>query len=152
MVATETTTYRIDVEDAVKVWDRARGSTSASCDLVPAQLIQRYDATHVRPLQRILLPDWQAFEYGHLDWDHHDFARLLGLDDIPDDTLLFLVTDEGLRDGCAFRLLRADFPDFVRWYEDTYHMDFFQSADYILFDERLEYLRILHHEGAVFRD
>jgi hypothetical protein len=152
MAATETTAYRIDVADAVAVWDQAGGPTSAPFDLVPAQVIQRYGATHARPLQRTLLPDWTAFEYGHIDWDHHDFARLLGLDDIPADTPLILVTDEGLRDGCAFRFQCTEFPAFVRWYEDSYHMGFFQSADYIMFDERLAHVRILHHEGAVFRN
>ena len=151
MAATETT-YRIDVEDAVAVWDRVCGPTPAPFSLVPGQAIQRYDASHAYPLQRVSLPDWTAFEYGHIDWDHRDFVRLLGLDDIPAGTPLILVTDEGLREGCAFRFLRSEFPVFVRWYEDSYGMEFFQSADYILFDERLDHVRVLHHEGAVFRN
>lgn len=152
MAATELARYRIDIEEALAVWDRTCGPTSVRFDLVPGQAIERYNAAHERPLRRITLPDWTAFEYGHVEWDHHDFARLLSLDDIPPAVCVLLVTDEGLRDGCAFRFVRAEFHAFVDWYADVYGMDFFQSADYLLFDETLAYVRILHHEGALFRD
>lgn len=152
MAATdESARFRIDVEDAVGIWDRACGPASAQFDLVPGQAIERYDATHQQPLQRIPLPDWTAFENGHIDWDHRDFARLLGLDDVPEGVALILVTDEGLRDKCAFRFPRSELASFTRWYEANYGMDFFQSADYLIFDENLEHIRILHHEGVVFR-
>ncbi len=152
MAATELTPYRVEVEDALAVWDRTCGPTSGRFDLMPVQAVERYNAANEHPLRRLALPDWTAFEYGHIEWNHNDFVRLLGLDDIPAGVRLFLVTDEGLRDGSAFHFVRSAFILFVDWYEDVYRMDFFQSADYLLFDETLAYVRILHHEGALFRD
>lgn len=152
MATDEITPYRIGVADALAIWDSACGPAPAHFALMPGLAIERYDASRERPLVRISLPDWTAFECGHIEWDHDDFARLFGLGDIPEDRPLILVTDEGLRDECAFRFLRAEFPAFVRWYEDAYGMDFFQSADYLIFDETLDCVRILHHEGVLFRD
>ena len=143
--------YQIDVGVAHEVWDKVCGPASARFALVPGQTIQRYDRFHEQPLERVILEDWTAFEYGHLDWNHRDFARLLALDQIPADVPLILITDEGLRDGKGFQFLRIDFQLFAGWYSDFYNMDFFQSADYLIFDESLRHVRILHHEGALFR-
>lgn len=63
---------------------------------------------------------------------------------------LYLVTDEGWKDKVAFRLKAGEFAEFVDGYESHYQMDFFQSADYILFPEDLAFAHILHHEGVVF--
>lgn len=152
MAIDETVSYRIDLNVALMIWNNACGQGSAPFALVPGHAIERYDSSHERPLERILLPDWTAFEEDRVQWDHHDFARLLGLANITPSLPLVLVTDEGLRDRCAFRFINSDFPGFVSWYEGTYRMDFFQSADYLIFDERLDFLRILHHEGALFRN
>lgn len=145
--------YKMDVEAARRIWSSGCGADATpKLPLTPAHLIDCYNSSRDRPLRQIELRDWVAFENCIIDWSYDDFSRLLCLDEIPGETRLILVTDEGLREKCAFGFPRIDFQAFAQWYESTYHMGFFQSADYILFDDSLSHVRILHHEGVLFRN
>lgn len=118
--------HKVVLQSVHAIWDTACGAHHGDgrFHLSPEMVIERYELTHETEMTREPLRDWMAFESCRLDWDFHDFERMI-LGGIESDVYLFLVTDEGLMESSAFGFRRADFHDFAVWYESEYHMDFF---------------------------
>jgi hypothetical protein len=129
---------------------RSRGVLVTKTDFIPANVIQMYEAASKSTFERRLIPRWGAFERLEEEWDSIQFSELMGIEEFAQGVPLSLVTDEGYRDKLVFLFLPEEFQDFVNWYEAHYQMDFFQSADYLLFGPRFEVVRIIHHNGVLF--
>jgi len=144
--------YKIRLTEAYGIWDTICGTCHGYEGVLaePGTFIDRYNASHRTALKKRLVKHWSAFENCLIKWDHADFFGIMNLGVVAPDTEIYLITDEGLMNGCAYQFLRSEFDDFVRWYTSEYKMDFFQSSDYIAFDRELHFVRILHHEGLVF--
>lgn len=142
-------TYTIPFAEAQLIWNQTLGS-STEVRLLPGDLIQLWKQTPDTHTRESMIPHWAQFEEGDLDFSNEDFGTWMGIAEMDTTAHLILITDEGWKDQVAFRFLPAEFNAFTTWYESHYQMDFFQSADYILFQASLTTVNILHHEGVVF--
>lgn len=112
--------YKLELLSAHAVWDATCGPYDEGSRVLfsPQMVIERYELSHQSEMTREPLKDWMAFENCQVDWDYHDFERMI-LTGIDSDVYLFLVTDEGLMERSVFGFRRADFRDFAVWYETS---------------------------------
>lgn len=120
-------------------------------NFLPGTVIEEYERATDRKFARQSIVGWSSFENCEIEWDSATFSDLIGIKQFPQETRLFLVTDEGYRDQIVFQFMAKDFPIFADWYSDYYKMDFFQSADYLLFEQGFTTINIIHHNGVSFR-
>lgn len=147
--------YIAPIQEANSIWQKAFGDGQSgqqgSFHFTPDNVIRCFEEIRPKQLKYNKLDDWIAFENDFISWDHYDFFTILVLDSMFDKELVFLITDEGLKDQIVFKFHLSEFEKFVEWYELKYSMDFFQPADYILFDRSVKSLVILHHEGMLIQ-
>lgn len=141
--------YTFPLTEAQQIWEQLPGVTS-HVKMLPGDILQLWAQIPAASIRKMAIPHWSEFEHGELDFTADDFADWMGIAAVHDTQQLILITDEGWKDKVAFRFMAGDFGKFVDWYASHYEMDFLQSADYILFQEDLTLVNILHHDGMLF--
>jgi hypothetical protein len=92
---------------------------------------------------------WDAFEYGHIDFEENDFRELMFKNEDSPSTEVLFISTESLIKGKAFSFKLSEYYEFVTYYENMFKMSLFQPDDYIVYLRELKEIRIIHHDGKL---
>lgn len=95
-----------------------------------------------------LLDNWEDFEYGNLDWTELDFKNMvLSGVKLQKEPEIKIITDECINNNIYYSFSGDEYNEFVKFYSNTYNLEFFQPNDYILLTSRK--IIALNHEGSL---
>lgn len=129
----------------------ARKGKKAPADLLPSSILDAFAQLDGCACTAVEIEGWYAFEQCLEDWDTDKFKQVIRMEDFALDQSCYLITDEGYRQKEVFEFAPLAFPEFARWYESNFKMSFFQSADYLLFSGNFTKVRIIHHNGVLWK-